>query len=80
MSPGSVSDWVPLPGGLAKFRFNAMTPAEPSQVLARAENDRRAELDRKLLAFFDDLRRRWPVSILDSKLAQVSLPQLPNSP
>jgi parvulin-like peptidyl-prolyl isomerase len=80
LSPGGISDWVSLPGGIAKFRFVAMTPAEPAQVMARAENDRRAELDRKLLVFFDDLKRRWPVSILDSKLAQVPLPQLPNSP
>lgn len=77
LEPGQASGWVEFPQGLARVRFDGRTVPEPGQVAARAESNRRAILERRLADFYADLMSRWPVRILDAKLAQVPLPPVP---
>jgi parvulin-like peptidyl-prolyl isomerase len=77
LSPGGLSGWVRWPGGLARVRLlDRVEPAE-DQVQARMEDVRRAAVERRLHAHFEELRRRHPVRILDRRLEAIPLPEPP---
>jgi len=71
---GQASGWVGLPAGWSRLRVSERTVPPAEQVGARLENLRAAETERRLREYFEELKKRWPVKILDPKLREVSLP------
>ena len=77
LAPGQVSGWVRWPGGVAKVRLLERVEPTADRVRARTNELRRIALERKLLAYFEDLKRRYPVRIRDRTLAAIPLPEPP---
>jgi len=77
LKPGQLSDWQSLPGGALRVRMLELRAPDAGAVASRVESERRAETERALMTYFDDLRKRYPVRILDRKLRDVMLPQPP---
>ncbi|HVP14217.1 MAG TPA: peptidyl-prolyl cis-trans isomerase [Terriglobales bacterium] len=80
LRPGQLSDWIELPAGVVRLRLKELHAPSASAVTTRAENDARIELERSLVGYFDGLKKRYPVRILDRKLREVQLPQPPSGP
>ena len=77
LEPGQTSGWVRWPGGLARVRLVERRPPSPDRLQVRTEELRKVAVERKLGAWFDDLKRRYPVRILDRSLAAIPLPAPP---
>lgn len=77
LKPGDVSGWVRWPGGIARVRLLERREPSADRVQAKMEDLRRAAIERKLAVWFDDLKRRYPVRILDRSLAAIPLPEPP---
>jgi parvulin-like peptidyl-prolyl isomerase len=72
---GQLSDWITLPAGATRVRTVAIRAPEPNALTTRLENDSRMETDKALTGYFEELKKRYPVKILDRKLRDVMLPQ-----
>lgn len=79
LRPGQVSGWLALQGGVSRVRLLSRSEPSREQVLARMENERAAAVERGLIGYFEGLRRRWPVRILDARMREV-LPAQPPPP
>jgi len=77
LAPGRVSDWITLPAGITRVRLLEVHSPDASALTTRVESERRVETERALLGYFDELKQRYPVKILDRKLRDVALPQPP---
>jgi parvulin-like peptidyl-prolyl isomerase len=77
LAPGELSGWVRWPGGLARVKLLERTEPSEDRVRTRMEELRRAAVERRLLAYYDGLRRRYPVRILDRTLDAIPLPEPP---
>jgi hypothetical protein len=77
MTPGQWSGWVRWPGGIARVRLVERTEPTPDRVMVRAEELRKAAVERRLVGYFDDLKRRYPVRIADRSLEAIPLPEPP---
>ena len=77
LKPGQVSDWVRWPGGIARVRLLERKEPTADRVMARMDDLRKAAVERKLVTWFEDLKRRYPVRILDRSLAAIPLPEPP---
>jgi hypothetical protein len=75
LNPGQVSGWLPLSSAVARVRLDRRAAPDPAAVATRVEADRRKLLDQKLHGYFVDLKRRYPVKILDPGLKDVGLPE-----
>jgi len=73
------SPWVVLPGGLARVRFDQLRRPEPSAMTVQIENEGRIQLERRLADYFEDLKKRHAIRILDSELRDTPLPPPPTS-
>jgi hypothetical protein len=62
---------VEFPNGSAKVRLVSRSDPPREAVQARMENERSAVTERGLIAYFDRLKKRWPVRILDPKMRDV---------
>jgi parvulin-like peptidyl-prolyl isomerase len=78
LRPGIVSDWIEMPQALTRVRLNARQEPDPSALAGRLETDRRASIERDLFAYFESLKKRYPVAILDPALRDVALPPPPS--
>ena len=77
LEEGQVSGWVRYPGGVARVRLVDRRDPPEDRLRVRCDELRRIEVERKMEAYFADLRKRYPVRILDKKLAAIPLPELP---
>ena len=77
LSPGVLSDWIALPAGLLRVRTSEIRPPTASALTTRVENERRTETERALVGYFEELKKRYPVRILDRTLRDVALPSPP---
>ena len=75
LATGTPSGWLSLPNGYARLVVSARTEPSAEQLSARTENLRREEIDQKLSSYFDELRKRYPVRILDARLRDLELPR-----
>jgi parvulin-like peptidyl-prolyl isomerase len=75
LQAGQVSGWQSFPTAMARIRLDKSAAPEPRAVAARVETDRRQAMDQKLHAYFEDLKRRYPVKILDPGLRDIGLPE-----
>jgi parvulin-like peptidyl-prolyl isomerase len=73
LEPGQVSDWIDFPGGYTKLRVAERLPADPGDVAKRVEQRHQLVLWRNLKAYFDRLKARYPVEILDGELRATDL-------
>lgn len=71
LQPGQETKWVEFPNGWARIRLVARSDAPREAVQARLENERSAATERGLIAYFERLKKRWPVRILDQKMREV---------
>lgn len=76
---GQLSDWIELPGGVARVRILSRGAADATRVAATVESERRIQVEHKLDAYFDGLKKRYPVKILDERLRDTPLPPPPAS-
>ncbi len=74
LSPGVLSDWMTLPAGILRLRTSQLIPPEAGALTTRVENERRQETERALVGYFEELKKRYPVRILDRTLRDLSLP------
>ena len=77
LAEGQVSGWVRWPGGIARVRLVERREPPADRVRVRMDELRRIAVERRMQGYFDDLRKRYPVRILDKKLAAIPLPELP---
>ena len=77
LAQGHVSGWLELPLAAVRLRLDRQAGPSASAVGARVQSLRRAALDRKLQGYFQELKRRYPVKILDPGLRDVGLPEPP---
>jgi hypothetical protein len=79
LAPGQVSPWLEVPDGQFKLRFIGRQEPTAAQLSSRVENDRRTTYERKLFAWYDGLKGRYHVKILDPALAAIPLPEPPGT-
>lgn len=70
---GRVSDWIEFPGGFARLRVVERLSPDPAELDRRVEQRRKVVLWRNLKAYFDRLKARYPVEILDGELRSTAL-------
>ena len=75
LAPGQVSGWLGLPLAMVRVRLDQRTMPSASELATRVEASRRAAMDRKLYGYFQDLKRRYPVKILEPSLRDIGLPE-----
>jgi parvulin-like peptidyl-prolyl isomerase len=75
LAPGQVSGWLRLTPAVARVRLDQRSNPDASAVAARVESGRRTALDKKLHGYFQELKRRYPVKILDPGLRDIGLPE-----
>jgi peptidyl-prolyl cis-trans isomerase D len=75
LEPGQVSDWIDFPGGYSKLRVAERLAPDPEDLARRVELRRQLVLWRKLNEYFDRLKARYPVEILDGELRATALPE-----
>jgi hypothetical protein len=80
LGEGAISDWLTFATGFARLRLDARVLPPPMQVTAQVENERRIIVEERLRDYFDGLRKRHAVRILDARLRDVSLPAPPPRP
>ncbi len=73
LPPGALSDWITLSTGIVRMRTSAIRPPDASALTAHMENERRVETERALVTYFEELKKRYPVRILDRTLRDVAL-------
>ena len=79
MATGATSSWITLPGGITRLRLVSRSAAGAAAVSERATLARRTALEQRLGGYFDDLRRRYPVRILDPTLRDLPM-MVPEQP
>jgi len=77
LAEGQVSGWVRFPGGVARVRLLDREDPPADRTRVRTDELRKIAVERRKQGYFDDLRKRYPVRILDKKLAAIPLPELP---
>lgn len=63
-----------------RLRVTELRNPDANAVTTRAQNQGRVETERVLVGYFENLKKRFPVKILDRKLRDVMLPQPPPAP
>ena len=77
LKAGQVSSWVRWPGGLARVRLVERREPAPDRIQVRTEELRKIVVERQMARWFDDVRKRFPVRILDRALEAIPLPAPP---
>jgi hypothetical protein len=77
LAPGQVSPWVRWPGGVARVRLLERTEPTEDRTRARMNDLRRAAVERQMVGYYEDLKKRYPVKIVDKKLDAIPLPEPP---
>ncbi|MEO7867621.1 MAG: hypothetical protein ABIU54_08275, partial [Candidatus Eisenbacteria bacterium] len=79
LGTGIPSDWLALPNGYARLRVLSRSEPSADQLASRTENLRREAIERRLSSYFEDLKKRYPVRILDARLRELDVPRPPES-
>jgi hypothetical protein len=65
LEPGQVSEWIEFPGGFSRLRVVERLAPDAEDVARRVEARRQIALWRNLNSYFDRLKERFRVQILD---------------
>jgi peptidyl-prolyl cis-trans isomerase D len=74
LGPGAVSGWVGLPTALIRVRHRERLEPNPTQLASLIEAERQTILSQRRWDYFEGLKKRFPVRILDAALREVELP------
>jgi hypothetical protein len=77
LAEGQVSGWVRWPGGMSRVRLVDREEPTGDRLSVRCDELGKIAVEERMRAYFDDLKKRYPVRILDKKLAAIPLPELP---
>jgi hypothetical protein len=77
LAEGQESGWVRWQGGMARVRLLERSDPAPDRLRVRMDELRRIAIERRLQGYYDGLKKRYPVRIVDRKLAAIPLPELP---
>lgn len=77
LEPGQLSGWLPFQAGRARLRVVEVDRAEPGQLQSRIAAERRNALEHNLYGYYERLKQRHPVRILDPRLREIELPAPP---
>jgi len=75
LARSQLSGWLSLPTSMARVRLDQRTVPDATAVSQRVENRRRAALEQKLFGYMQELKKRYPVRILDRELEAAGLPE-----
>ena len=75
LETGKVSAWIEFPGGYAMLRVNERVAPDPDDLARHLELRHQLVLWRNLNTYFDRLKARYPVEILDGELRATALPE-----
>jgi hypothetical protein len=76
---GTTSPWIDFPGGPVRMRVEERHEPSATQVESRVEQEVRLETERALAEYFEGLKKRYPVKILDPALRAVAMPTVPTA-
>jgi len=76
LEPGDVSDWVPMREGAIKVRVDRWDLPSPSEMASRIEARRAEAAQTARFDYFEGLKLRYPVNILEAELKGVPLPEI----
>ena len=79
LKEGQLSNWIEVPGGVVRVKLVQRGAADATRVAATVETERRIQVEQKLDAYFDGLKKHYPVKILDERLRDTPLPPPPTS-
>jgi parvulin-like peptidyl-prolyl isomerase len=68
LEPGRVTGWIEFPGGFSRLRLVERLAPDPEELDRRAERRAQLVLWRNLRDYFEVLKTRYPVEILDGEL------------
>jgi parvulin-like peptidyl-prolyl isomerase len=68
LKPGQTGPWVELASAVTRPRVSVRKAPEPDRLAAQIENDRKVAYERKLYDYFEGLKGRYPVKIMDPVL------------
>lgn len=68
---GKVTNWVTFPSGFARFRIVDRVVPEPQQLAERAASMRAAQTEEGLRGYFEELKKRYPVKILEARMREM---------
>jgi hypothetical protein len=77
LAPGAVSGWIAMENGAVRIRLVERMEPNPAQLAARVETETRDAAERSMSKYFEGLKKRYPVKILDPALKDVALPAPP---
>lgn len=77
LETGQVSGWVQFPNGLVKLRIAERVQPGAQQLAERAANIRAAETEEGLRGYFEELKKRYPVKILEARMRDMQLASPP---
>jgi parvulin-like peptidyl-prolyl isomerase len=77
LAVGQVSGWIESRDGWTRVRMIERKAPARAAVFDRAGRIRTAELERRFRGYFDELKQRYPVRIVDPVLRDAPLPELP---
>jgi hypothetical protein len=77
LGEGEISDWIRTPIALVRVRLNQRVKPDPSKLASRMESERRGRVEHGLYGFYEELKHRYPVRILDPELRGVTVPPPP---
>jgi parvulin-like peptidyl-prolyl isomerase len=75
LAVGQVSPWIEFRSGLVKMRVNERLAPDPDEVTRRVALRHQVVLWHRLNDYFDTLKVRYPVRILDGELRATALPE-----
>ena len=73
LEEGRPTDWIEFPGGLARLKLVERLAPEPEELDRRTEKRVQLVLWRNLRSYFEVLKARYPVEILDGELRATAL-------
>ncbi len=78
LQPGDVSRWLEFGSGSVRLRLNERIEPAPAEVDARLRSQRRAAVETSMREYFEGLKARFPVRILDPRLRDLTPPAPPS--
>lgn len=78
LTRGRLGEWLEVPAGRVRVRPRERLEPSATELASRMEADRERILQRRRWEYFEDLKKRFPVRILDAGLREVRLPEPPD--
>lgn len=77
LAPGATSAWIDRTEVVFMLKLVERLAPHPNEVANRVEMERRMAFERGMYEYYEGLKRRYPVRILDPEMRDVALPAPP---